>query len=311
MTQPLPALLCFGEALTDMIIQPDGRWLSRPGGAPWNVARILAGWGLPAAFAGAISRDCFGDALLAASHEAGLDWRYLQQVDASPLLAIVHRTQPPKYFFVGDRSADLYFDAANLPQGWPQAARWALFGGISLARPPLAGHLLAQARLLKAAGARIAYDPNFRVAMDAGYDDMLRQMVALADVVKVSDEDLTGLFRHHDQAAALATLRQWNPQAWVLYTRGAAGAQLYMDDAVWQLAPPAVAVVDTVGAGDASMAGLLASLWQAPQATPAQHLAAAVASGSAACCVAGATIPLRSAVDALCQQGVPQVTVMG
>ena len=53
MTQPLAALLCFGEALTDMIIQPDGRWLSRPGGAPWNVARILAGWGLPAAFAGA------------------------------------------------------------------------------------------------------------------------------------------------------------------------------------------------------------------------------------------------------------------
>ena len=77
MTQSLAALLCFGEALTDMIIQPDGRWLSRPGGAPWNVARILAGWGLPAAFAGAISRDCFGDALLAASRDAGLDVRYL------------------------------------------------------------------------------------------------------------------------------------------------------------------------------------------------------------------------------------------
>lgn len=311
MTQPLPALLCFGEALTDMIIQPDGRWLSRPGGAPWNVARILAGWGLPAAFAGAISRDCFGDALLTASCDAGLDVRYLQQVDASPLLAMVYSTQPPKYFFVGDRSADLHFDTANLPPGWLQAARWALFGGISLARPPLAGHLLAQARLLKAAGARIAYDPNFRVAMDEGYDDLFRQMVALADVVKVSDEDLTGLFRHHDQAAALATLRQWNPLAWVLYTRGAAGAQLLVGEAAWQLAPPAVAVVDTVGAGDASMAGLLASLWQTPLAAPAQHLAAAVASGSAACGVAGATIPLRSAVDALCQQCLPQVAAVG
>ena len=310
MTQPLPALLCFGEALTDMIIQPDGRWLSRPGGAPWNVARILAGWGLPAAFAGAISRDCFGDTLLAASAEVGLDLRYMQPVHASPLLAMVYSTQPPQYFFVGDHSADLHFDAANLPPGWPQAARWALFGGISLARPPLAGHLLAQARQLKAAGVRIAYDPNFRVAMDARYDDMLRQMVALADVVKVSDEDLAGLFRHHDQAAALATLQQWNPQALILYTCGAAGAQLWAGAQRWQLAPPPVTVVDTVGAGDASMAGLLASLWRTPQATPAQHLAAAVASGSAACGVAGAAVPLRSAVDALCQRLLPQVAVM-
>lgn len=307
MTQPLPALLCFGEALTDMIIQPDGRWLSRPGGAPWNVARILAGWGLPVAFAGAISRDCFGDALQAASCDAGLDMRYLQRVAASPLLAMVYSTQPPQYFFVGDNSADLHFDAANLPQGWPQAARWALFGGISLARAPLAGHLLAQAQQLKGAGVRIAYDPNFRVAMNEGYDDMFRQMVALADVVKVSDEDLSGLLRHHDHAAALATLRQWNPQAWVLYTRGAAGAQLYVDDAAWQLTPPAVAVVDTVGAGDASMAGLLASLWQTPQATPAQHLAAAVASGSAACGVAGAAIPPQATVAGLQADLLPAV----
>ena len=299
MSIAMPQLLSFGEALTDMIIQPDGRWLARPGGAPWNVARILSSWGLPAAFAGAVSRDCFGDDILTASREAGLDPRFLQQNAHAPLLAMVHRTRPPQYFFVGDNSADLHFDAARLPQGWPQALRWALFGGISLARQPLAAQLLQLARQLKAQGVGIVYDPNFRVAMDRHYDTMLRQMVQLADVIKLSDEDVCGLLRSDDPDAALLTLRGWNPQARVLYTRGAQGAQWLDGAQCWRQQAPAVSVVDTVGAGDASMAGLLYSLLTQPEASGARHVALAVACGSAACQLAGAAVPALAQVRQL------------
>ena len=92
-----------------------------------------------------------------------LDLRFLQRYDKSPLLAIVHETQPPKYFFVGDDSADLHFDVSTLPTGWEREVRWAHFGGISLARSPLAERLVALAERLKAGGVRISYDPNYRV----------------------------------------------------------------------------------------------------------------------------------------------------
>ena len=300
----LPHFVAAGEALTDMLRGAADSWSARVGGSTWNVARVMARLGVPSAFAGAVSRDVFGDALAAANAEAGLDARFMQRLDKSPLLAIVHQLSPPQYFFVGDDSADLHFDAALLPDGWQRQAQWVHFGGISLARQPLAAKLLALAAELKAAGVKISYDPNFRVLMDRRYDATLRRMTELADVIKVSDEDLEGLFRSADIDAAFTSLRSWNPHASYLYTRGAQGAALYRDGAQWQAAPPKIAVVDSVGAGDASIGGLLYSLMYRPQHDGGQHLRFAVAAGAAACLAAGATPPGLELVERLFEASV-------
>jgi len=94
--QSAPRFVSAGEALTDLIRQDDGYWLARAGGAPWNVARVMAGFGIASAFAGSVSRDNFGDEIAALSREAGLDMRFLQQHDKPSLLAIVHETSPPR-----------------------------------------------------------------------------------------------------------------------------------------------------------------------------------------------------------------------
>jgi len=296
-----PIFVAAGEALTDMIVDdaPATRWHSVTGGSTWNVARAMARLGASSAFAGAVSRDVFGDQLWQASLDAGLDARFVQRVHKSPLLAIVHRLDPPSYFFVGDDSADLHFDAALLPPGWRAGCRWAHFGGISLARQPLAGKLVALAESLKADGVRISYDPNFRALMDEAYDSTLKRMTALADVIKVSEEDLVGLLRTHDADAAFATLRGWNPDACYLYTKGAAGASLHWGDHAWQAAAPRITPVDTVGAGDASIAALAWSMLHAPERDGLAHLRFAVAAGAAACLAAGATPPSLDAIDAL------------
>jgi fructokinase len=298
---PLPTFVAAGEALTDLVIEDPvhNRWRALVGGASWNVARAMAALGLRSAFAGAISTDVFGDALWNASLAAGLDTRFLQRQPKSPLLAVVHQTAPPRYFFVGDDSADLHFDAARLPTGWRRQARWVHFGGISLARPPLADRLLDVASALKADGVRISYDPNFRALMDSRYDPVLRRMLSLADLVKVSDEDLVGLFRTADADTAFTTLRGLAPQAMVLYTRGADGASLHLGAEQWQAPAPSVKVVDTVGAGDSSAAGMLYSLMQRAQQPYQEHLRFAVAAGAAACTMAGASPPTRAAVEAL------------
>jgi len=295
----LPHFVSFGEALTDLIHTGPDRWRSACGGAPWNVAMAMSRLGMLSAFAGGISNDVFGQAIWQASMDANLDPRFIQQFAKAPLLAVVHEIDPPRYFFIGNDSADLHFRPEGLPAGWLRALRWAHFGCLGLVRQPLAGRLIALAEALRAEGKHVSYDPNYRQLMDSRYDDTLEQMCRLADVIKVSDEDLRGLFRSPDHHLGLAQISAWNPSAWLLLTRGSGPATLFRGNQEWQLAPPVVEVVDTVGAGDAAMAGLVYSLMQAPEAPPAQHLSWAVAAGSAACLSAGAQGPSQALVAAM------------
>ncbi|WP_445944878.1 PfkB family carbohydrate kinase [Roseateles sp. PN1] len=165
MPERIPPFLAVGEALTDLIRVEGEHWLSKTDGSTWNVARAAAALGLPSAFAGAISQCHFGDALWQASQAAGLDLRFLQRLDRSPLLAVVPKSAPPSYFFIGENSADLHFDPQALPTGWQAGCQWAHFGGISLAREPLAHRLIALAEQLHAAKIPLSYDPNFRNRM--------------------------------------------------------------------------------------------------------------------------------------------------
>ena len=297
-----PELLCIGEALTDKLQQAPDQWISRVGGSTWNVARALAALGGRTAFAGAVSRDLFGDELVRASAAVGLDTRLLQQVERAPLLAIVEQGEPPRYFFVGGDSADLHFDPDALPAGWAGAARRAHFGGISLAREPLASRLVALAERLKGQGVAISYDPNFRKLMAHGYAPTLRRMCGLADVIKVSDDDLRGLFPELALDDAMTRLRAFNPDALYLLTRGGGVAYLSRGDAACMARAPAVSVADTVGAGDAAVAGLLHSLHRHPERPLRAHLHAALAAGSAACLQRGATPPDADTVQRLFDQ---------
>lgn len=297
MATSLPRFVSAGEALTDMIRQRDNIWIARSGGAPWNVARVMARLGIASAFAGGISRDNFGAELAALTREAGLDDRFLQEFDKSGLFAFVHESSPPQYHFVGIDSADLAFDPALLPSGWERAAAWLHCGGISLTRAPLAGRLVALARRAKAAGARISFDPNYRNVMTPAYDATLAEVAAMADVIKVSDEDLRGLFRTQDEAAAMASLKALNPRAAIFLTLGAHGAELHAGTERFRQSSPKIDIVDTVGAGDASIGGLLASLMQHPDAGWDVHLRRAVATGAAACLQAGATPPSPEIVE--------------
>src|SRR5262249_42444528 len=289
---PLPRVVVFGEALTDLIRQDDGeRWLARPGRSPWDLARGPARPGRETGFAGAVSHDVFGDEIRERSREAGLDLRFLQQVARSPLLAFVFSTAPPRYFFVGDDSADLHLDPDRLPSGWLDAVRVVHFGSISLAREPLATRLVAVAERCRAAGVRITFDPNHRSAMGAAYGTTFERMVRLADVVKLSDDDLAALLPGRAATDGLATLRAWNPDALVLFTTGATGMRLLTPAATHVQAAFPVVVADTVGAGDACLGGGGASWLGRPPAPPPAPPALAAAAPAPACPRAGAPSP--------------------
>jgi fructokinase len=289
----------FGEALTDFIREDAQHWRSVAGGSCWNVARVGAHLGVATGFAGAVSADVFGDEIMRLSADAGLDMRFIQQLDKSPFLAMVVSKHPPQYFFVGDDSADLNFDPGALPQGWLDAAEIVHFGSISLVRQPLAGRLLKIAETVHAAGKRIAFDPNYRNLMGEDYRPTLERMAGLADYIKISDEDLSALFPGMDEREALAQLRAWAPTAWILFTCGATGMRLITPQReVFQPVFP-VQVADTVGCGDASMGGWMYSVLTQPNAPLEAHAAFAAATAGVVCQHHGAYAPLYAEVAAL------------
>ena len=293
-----PRYVVFGEALTDMLIQEDERWIAVPGGACWNVARVGARLGVPTAFAGAVSKDMFGEKLANAGTAAGLDVRFLQRVDALPLLAMVVSRHPPEYFFIGSDSADLHFDPKQLPKGWRTAVELVHFGGISLMRKPLANVLLAEAKAAKAAGKRIAFDPNFRSkAYTPDYQETFRVVASLSSFIKVSDDDLLGVFPGLEAANGLAALRALAPDAEILLTRGASGMTLFSNGEVIEQPAFAVDVVDTVGCGDAAMGGWMCSLLLRPSATNSAHLQVSAAAAALGATRAGPYPPSAEEVN--------------
>lgn len=302
----LPLIVSAGEALTDLVREGPDTWRAHPGGAGWNAARACARLGVSSAFAGAVGQDNFGDDLWNASADAGLDLRFLQRSIQPTLMAVVYQLSPPAYRFLGEHSADLAFDPARLPGGWLPALRWLHVGGISLARPPLAGVLVGLVEAAKAAGARVSFDPNARITHhDPGYRPTLERVARLADLLKFSDEDLAFFFPGQSEDDALRTLRGWNPRAPIVVTRGAQGASLYQPAGRLDLPAVRVAVVDTVGAGDALCAGLLTSAVQhAPPAGQTDlrwpdHLRYGLCAAAAACARAGAYAPTPEDVAAI------------
>ena len=222
-------------------------------------------------------------------------WRFVVLLQKT----CVHETSPPRYYFIGTDSADLAFDPKLLPNDWTRSCEWLHCGGISLAREPLRDQLIGMLESAKAAGVRISFDPNFRNLMTATYDATLERVASVADVIKVSDEDLRGLFRTRDEDAALAQLKAFNPHASILLTRGAEGAELHVGGQRLHQASPSVDIVDTVGAGDASIGGLLCSLMNHPAADWPAHLRFAIAAGTAACLQPGASPPTLGSVLAV------------
>lgn len=293
----MPAVVVFGEALTDIVQGEPGQWRSYPGGAPWNVARALSRLGVSSAFAGAVSSDSLGEELHRQTAAAGLDMRFIQRVQADPLVAIVPSSHPPRYFFAGD--ADLHFDPQQLPAGWLGHAQLCHFSCISLARQPLGDRLVEIARQAGQAGKHISYDPNWRNLMGRHYrEHTFPALVALANTVKLSDEDLRQIYPGASEAQALDELRALNPAAQILFTRGEHGMVLHSHDSTFEQPAIPVQVADTVGAGDASMAGWLASGLLGIQ-SPQQRLRFSAACASVSCSHAGAHAPSLAEVRAL------------
>ncbi|NAZ36536.1 carbohydrate kinase [Rubellimicrobium sp. CFH 75288] len=261
-------ILCCGEALIDMLPRtlPDGEAAFAPhaGGAVFNTAVALGRLGAPAGFLCGLSSDLFGDLLRETLAAAGVD-SSLSPVSGRPTtLAFVRlRDGHASYTFYDEGTALRMLSPADLPALPPRVE--ALFlGGISLVGEPCGSAF--EALQAREAGSRVTMlDPNVRpsfVADEGAYRARIDRMIARADILKVSDEDLRWLAGPGDPTDQARALLARGPRL-VLVTRGAAGASGHLPEGHVEVEAPQVAVADTVGAGDTFNAGVLAALWRA------------------------------------------------
>jgi fructokinase len=308
------SVVSFGELLIDFVSQQHGvsvgeafSFQKAPGGAPANVAVAVSRLGQESAFLGQVGDDPFGHYLADVLEAEGVNISGLRfSTIARTALAFVSLTAEGERSFVFYRhpSADMLMRPEDVALDVLQGKKIFHFGSITLISEPCRSATLAGVKAAQQAGMLVSYDPNLRMSLwpdaDAARAGMLLGL-DYANVLKISDEELEFLTGGHDVAPL------WRPQMQIItVTRGARGATAYTRDRRYDAPGFSVRTLDTTGAGDGFVAGLLVSILEYGDSYP-DHLDSilrfANAVGALTTTQLGAipSLPSRAAVDAFLQ----------
>lgn len=288
-------LLVVGESLIDVTATPDATTI-RPGGSPLNIAAGSARLGMSTVLATQIGDDEAGDLVRDHLDTADVDVRSLppHRADTSVARATIDSAGHATYDF------DLAWDPTELPP--PSAFECVHIGSIGATLAPGADAVAALAVAAADAGVAVTFDPNVRLTITPDIDDVRRrvdELAALATVIKLSDEDADTLYP--DTADVLGLLTCSGRTRLAVMTRGGRSVLLQSTDARVEVTPPAVEVVDTIGAGDSFMSALVWALTERDllnqrdlgPATLAEVGAVAARAAAITCTRAGADPPTR------------------
>jgi fructokinase len=273
-------LTVLGELVVDLIPDrsadagPEGtapRFVARPGGNALNVAVAAGRLGQPVRLMARFGRGPLAGNLRRHAELSGVDLSGAVDSSDPVSLAVVGLAPDGSadYGFHVLGAADWQWTDAELAAGWSTDTRAVHVGSISSWTAPGCEPIAALVERLRAGGeAIVSVDPNIRPMLAEGFGNTaadvrrrLDRLVAAADVVKISAEDLAWLepgTTDLDEAA-----RRWAERgpAVVLLTDGGAPLRVARPGGrLRHVTPPAVQVVDTVGAGDSLAAGFLSGL---------------------------------------------------
>ncbi|EET5615244.1 aminoimidazole riboside kinase [Escherichia coli] len=254
----------LGDAVVDLLPESDGRLLPCPGGAPANVAVGIARLGGTSGFIGRVGDDPFGALMQRTLLTEGVDITYLKQDEwhrTSTVLVDLNDQGERSFTFMVRPSADLFLETTDLPC-W-RHGEWLHLCSIALSAEPSRTSAFTAMTAIRHAGGFVSFDPNIRE--DLWQDEhllrlCLRQALQLADVVKLSEEEwrlISGKTQNDRDICALAKEYEI---AMLLVTKGVEGVVVCYRGQVHHFAGMSVNCVDSTGAGDAFVAGLLTGL---------------------------------------------------
>ncbi|MEI9578609.1 aminoimidazole riboside kinase [Enterobacter asburiae] len=267
----------LGDAVVDLLPDGEGRLLQCPGGAPANVAVGIARLGGQSAFIGRVGDDPFGRFMAKTLADEKVDVKSMRLDPAhrtSTVVVDLDDHGERSFTFMVRPSADLFLESADLPTF--SAGEWLHVCSIALSAEPSRSATFEAMAAVREAGGYVSFDPNIRPDLWPDENELrrfLEQALQSADVVKLSVEELAFLTGNVEVNVGLDTLMARCPARLVLVTQGKEGVIAWHQGTVKHYPATPVECVDTTGAGDAFVAGLLYGLAAGQDLTPVIALA--------------------------------------
>ncbi|GFO84606.1 carbohydrate kinase family protein [Anaerostipes butyraticus] len=262
--------LCgIGEALIDFIPDVKGERLKDvpsftrvAGGAPANVIGAVTKLGIPSKMLTKLGDDPFGDYIIDVLNDAGIDTSNIERdQEGETALAFVSLAADGNrdFKFYRKNSADLRYSVDDIPENILDDCGMIHFCSVDLVESPMKE---AHKKLIDMAieqGVKVSFDPNLRFSL---WDDLdalkktVNDFIPYADIIKISDEELEFITGKTDIKDAVPDLLSGRAK-YVIYTKGADGAEIYTKDGVVEAPGYSIDVRDTTGAGDSFIGAFL------------------------------------------------------
>lgn len=265
-------LFAIGEALIDFIPAQTGcafeevtAFSPKSGGAPANVCGAFTILGGSSKFITQLGDDPFGRKIAGDLARAGIDTSLVSFTDkANTALAFVSLENDGNrtFSFYRKPSADMLFSAEQVKEDWFEDAYALHFCSVSLEDFPMKNAHKKAITYARQKGAMISFDPNLRFPLwndKKALHDTVNEFIPMADIVKISDEELGFITGESDIKAALPKLFTGNVKL-VIYTCGSEGAYAFTKNAQAFAESEKVKAVDTTGAGDGFIGSFLYAL---------------------------------------------------
>ncbi|XP_047956879.1 probable fructokinase-6, chloroplastic [Salvia hispanica] len=267
-------VVCFGEMLIDFVPTTSGLALAEapafkkaPGGAPANVAVGIARLGGASAFIGKVGEDEFGYMLANILKENNVNNEGMRfDPGARTALAFVtlRKDGEREFMFYRNPSADMLLQEAELDFELIRKAKIFHYGSISLITEPCKSAHIAAAKAAKEAGVILSYDPNLRLPLWPSADSAREGILSIwdtADIIKISEEEISFLTQGEDPYDDNVVRKLYHENLkLLLVTEGPEGCRYYTKEFSGRVKGLKAEAVDTTGAGDAFVAGILSQL---------------------------------------------------
>lgn len=255
----------IGDASLDLVPDDQQHYLKCPGGASANVAVCVARLGGRCGFIGRLGQDLAGHFLAQTLQRESVDINNLHLdpiLKTSVLIVSLKEDGERTFSYLVNPSADSFVCEQDLPIF--TANEWFYFNSIGLVREPSRNACLVGARLMQHAGGSVLFDVNLREGMWDQPQNIRHQVstaIALADICKISADELCHLSNQSDWYNARHYVNDLGCMTTII-SLGAEGAYVIHQGKEQYYPTVPVIAIDTTGAGDAFVGGLLSRLAQ-------------------------------------------------
>ena len=302
----------LGDAVVDLIPDGENHYLRCAGGAPANVAVGVSRLGVEAGFIGRVGNDPLGKFMQQTlqAEKVSTEQMILDPQQRTSTVIVGLDQGERSFTFMVNPSADQFLEVNDLPNF--QQGEWLHCCSIALINDPSRSTTIEAIRRVKQAGGFVSFDPNLRESLWSSLDEMkkvVNSVVAMANVLKFSEEELTLLTNTTSLEEATKAVTSLYPEKLIIITLGKDGAIYHLNGKSQVVAGKALKPVDTTGAGDAFVSGLLAGLsqvsnWKESDAVLVEVIRKANASGALATTAKGAmsALPNKAELEAFLKE---------